>query len=199
VCRRSARRAGGGRGGVVCLAQRRRAAERSRVSPALAVTRSWASRSDGLHVPDDRAGGERSAALRLCATCSGVSAIGSSSGRWSWRRRLSRAEAQSRREVWGVADARRDAELGVPLRGRRSWAANLRISAELLVAWRATDEARRLLVGVGVRVGPGVLAGEVGVGACGDGGLGREFERPAGVGVVGVVDGESGVVEVGRR
>ena len=74
----------------------------------------WASRADanGLEVLDVEGWGERSAALRLCAICLGVSAIGSSSGWWWGRRRLSRAEAQRRREVWGVADARRDAELG---------------------------------------------------------------------------------------
>ena len=44
VCRRSALRAGGGRGSVVCLAQRRRAAERSGVSLTCVATQGWAGR-----------------------------------------------------------------------------------------------------------------------------------------------------------
>ena len=82
---RSALRAGGDRRGVVCLAQRRRAAERSGVSPTIAVTRRgcWVSRADanGLEVLNARAYAELLASLRLCATCPGWWAIGSSSGR----------------------------------------------------------------------------------------------------------------------
>jgi hypothetical protein len=112
-CRRSSLRAGGGRGSVVCLAQRRRAAERSGVSLTCVATQGWAGRPSPMRtVWKSPTPALEVSALRLCATCSGVSAIGSSSGRWSWQRRLSRAEAQSRREVWGVSDVCGDAGVG---------------------------------------------------------------------------------------
>jgi hypothetical protein len=85
VWRRSSLRAGGGGVGVVCLAQSRRGAERFGVGPAAGATQTWGwvSRADanGLEVLNARAYAELLASLRLCATCPGGWAIGSSSGR----------------------------------------------------------------------------------------------------------------------